>query len=291
MQKKIYIASRTSQLALIMTNQVIEELKQYSSTTNVEIIKITTSNANIQNEPLGIKGVFTNALDDAVRQGQASFGVHSTKDLPSKLSDDMVVAAYLKRGNPKDAIISKHNLSLKKLPKNAVIGTASLRRAMLVKHIRPDLSIAPLRGNIDTRLNKNTDYDAIILAACGLERFDAKKHITEQLDPTIFIPAAGQGAIAITCRRNDTETIALLRPLDHLETRKCVEIERMICAQLNLSCHAPIGVYTYYENNIIHTKIHLIRNNQSFIQSFSCTEADIDTLVVKITKEILDKTS
>ena len=291
MQKTIQVASRTSQLALIMTNQVIDHLRHNNPDIHFNIQGIKTSNTNIHNDPLGIKGVFTNALDAAVRSGEALFAVHSTKDLPSSLSDDMMVAAFLTRGNPKDALISKHKKKLIDLPLNGVIGTSSPRREMLIKHIRPDLSIEPLRGNIDSRLRKSADYDAIILAASGLERFGATAHITETLDPTVFIPAAGQGVIAVTCKKNDPETIALLSHLDDPETRTCVEIERMICARLNLSCYAPIGVYTYHKDNLLNTAIHLIRHGKPFIASYQHAEPNTDELIENIVTTVLKDTA
>ena len=291
MQKVIQVASRTSQLAMIMTNHVIDRLRHDAPDINFKIQGIRTSNTNIQSNPLGIKGVFTNTLDNAVRLGETLFAVHSTKDLPSKLSDDMVVAAYLKRGNPQDALISKHNKQLSELPPKSIIGTSSPRREMLLKQFRPDVSIEPLRGNIDSRLNKQSEYDAIILAASGLERFGATSQITELLDPTVFVPAAGQGVIAVTCKKEDIETMTLLHSLDDSETRTCVEIERMVCAELNLSCHSPIGVYTYYKENKLNTEIHLIRNNQSYIANYSHSEESPKKLVEIIVNDVLNKTA
>ncbi len=290
MHKKIQIASRTSQLAKIMTNHVIQALKTNEPDIKFEILDVKTSNQNIKEEPLGIKGVFTNALDAAVRDGLASFAVHSTKDLPSKLSDDMVVAAFLKRANPKDALISKHGLPLNQLPQNGSVGTASMRRAMLIKHLRSDLSTEILRGNIDTRLSKKDQFDAIILAASGLERFGGMDHITEQLDPTQFVPAAGQGVIAITCLKDDIKMASMLTKLDDIDTRLCVEIERTICERLNLSCHAPIGVYAYLDNENILLKTHLIRNKKTFIGSFKAKRHENLQLIEDALSAIKQKT-
>ena len=177
------------------------------------------------------------------------------------------------------------------MPKNAIIGTASLRRSMLVKHLRPDIQIKSLRGNIDTRLNKKDQYDAIILAASGLERFDNTECITEILEPTVFVPAAGQGAIAITCKKDDSKTLAMLAKLDDLNTRKCVEIERTICEQLNLSCHSPIGIYANIKENRIHLNIHLILNQKEYSGTYSSIVSEIPNLILKALEDIKKHTS
>lgn len=292
MSKEIRVASRTSQLAQAMTNQVIGLLNNHEPQYTFVITGIKTNNSTDVNAHLGIKGIFTNALDESVRSGTSTFAVHSAKDLPSALSHDMVIAAYLKRDSVNDVLISKHGVSFENLPKNAVIGTASIRRSMLVTHFRPDISMKPLRGNIDTRLSKKADYDAIILAGCGLQRLDLSNHITEVLNPHTFIPAAGQGTIAITCKKNDTPTITLLSQLDDQDTRDCVEIERKICSNLNLSCHAPIGIYAYFKDNIIHLDIHLERNKHTYVDSFEMKKIEtIDGFIERATSTIMQKTS
>lgn len=290
MPKPIHIASRTSLLAKVMTNAVITELEKQTSLYCWEILDIKTDNKIDPTDPNGIKGVFTNALEESIRQKKSRLAVHSAKDLPSRLNEDMVIAAYLKRGDPRDVLISKKNASLKDLPSHSIIGTASLRRKMLIEHLRPDLKTASLRGNIDSRIKKLNEYDAIVLAASGLERLGINNVITEHLDPKIFIPAAGQGAIAVTCLKEDLEMQALLKPLNDEKTQYCVEIERNICHALDLSCHAPIGVFATQNSGLLQVHVHLTLNDNCFHDVFSAQTTNAQALVQNIIDTITQRT-
>ena len=292
MQSQIYIATRTSQLAKIMTNEVIDKLKPTTPSHTYLMREVQTNNRAFVDTKLGIKGIFTNALDACVRDGLATFAVHSAKDLPSKLHADMTIAAYLERKTPEDALISKNHLPLEKLPDGATIGTASQRRKMMVSALRPDLQVIPFRGNIDTRLSNANQFDAIILALSGLERLNLAHHVTQKLDPKTFIPAAGQGAIAITCLKSDRSTIERLKPLNHEITANCVNIERNVCAQLDLSCHDPIGVYVTQDEKNYNLNIHVLKYDTTWSGSFSSpinqgTQTIADMAVQAVKKNVV----
>ena len=165
------------------------------------------------------------------------------------LPPDMALAAFLPRADPRDVLVSRDGRRLAELPAEARVGTSSLRRACQLRHLRPDLHVESLRGNVDTRLRKLAEgqYDAIILAAAGLERLDALGYATEILEPAIMLPAVGQGALAVEVRRGDERTVALLQPLDDLETRVCVTAERAFLAHLAGGCQVPAGALARFD--------------------------------------------
>src|SRR5579884_3280923 len=232
------IGTRGSRLALIQTQIVQAALEAVHPDMKVGVLPITTRGDVVLDRPLsaiGGKGLFINEIEDALRRGEIDVAVHSAKDLPTEMPDDMVLAAFLQRANPRDAVIG---LRLDQIPAGAIVGTGSARRASQLHHLRPDLTLADLRGNVDTRLRKLQEgqYDAIILAAAGLERMGLSDHIAEYLEPTTMIPAVAQGAIAVEIRADDIATQALFSAIDDAATRVAVTAERAFLAALGGGC-------------------------------------------------------
>jgi len=245
------IGTRKSKLALIQTEIFIQCFQViYPDTPQdyFEIVPQDTSGDKHCTERLadiGGKGLFTKELDMALLEGQIDVAVYSLKDVETLLPAGISIACILEREDPRDVFISPAGINLKDLPKGASIGTASLRRQSQILHYRPDLTIKLIRGNVPTRLQKLNaeDLDGTLLALAGLKRLGIEDVATEILDPTFFVPAAGQGALAICIREDRSDLQALLNPLNHEETAICVKTERLLLKELEASCHTPIGVY------------------------------------------------
>lgn len=247
-KKTIRIATRQSKLALWQANYVKSELEKIDDHIHVELIGMTTEGDQQHNMPLsqiGGKTNFVKALQDALLKSEADIAVHSIKDMSVYPVEKLILAAICERENPFDAFISNHYTDIFLLPENAIIGTASPRRTCLVKSMRPDLKFTLLRGNIDTRIAKLDagNYDAIILAAAGLERLGLKSRIRTYFSDDIFTPAIGQGAIGIECREDDRVMRDLLAPLHHQPTAQCVMAERAVNQVIGGDCHTAIGAH------------------------------------------------
>lgn len=218
----------------------------------VEVCTIKTQGDIIQDVALAAlpgKAFFTKEIEDALLTGSVDIAVHSGKDVPTSLPEGLQLAGFLKRHTPLDAWISAGGATLATLPAGARVGTSSLRRRALVATLRPDLELRDLRGNVDTRLRKLREgqFDAIVLAAAGLERLSLMDRITELLDPRRFPPAVSQGAIAMEIRRDDPRIVELLGPLVDEKTTLCVRAERSLLARLEGGCQAPLGALASVE--------------------------------------------
>lgn len=245
----VRLGTRGSALARWQTEHVAERLRATWPGLICEIQIIHTHGDRMQNAPLpliGGKGVFTAELETALRDGAIDLAVHSLKDLPTELPDDLAIGAVLERGSAADVLISRAGYTLDTLPHGATVGTSSRRRAAQLRSLRPDLRILDLRGNVDTRLRKALDpdgpYDAIVLAHAGLERLELAAAITQVLPPDLIMPAPGQGALAVQCRA-EPAMLALLAPLDHAATRQAVTAERSFLAGLGGGCAVPVAAY------------------------------------------------
>jgi hydroxymethylbilane synthase len=241
MTDKLIAGSRGSKLALWQTNYIADALE-----CEVEVQRITTRGDKIQDVALAKiegKGFFTKEIDDALVRGDIDFAVHSFKDVPTDLPDGVIIASLPKRESPRDALVSGYG-SLDELPGGAKVGTASLRRKALALSIRNDLVLEDLRGNLDTRVRKQKEgqYDAVIVAEAGLKRMGYTDY--HPLDPDEFIPAVGQGAIAITARGDDERTLSYLRKLEDSPTRIACEAEREFLQTLEGGCQVPAGIYS-----------------------------------------------
>lgn len=246
--KTLKIATRNSPLALVQTNIIKDRLVHLYPSLNIEIIAMSTEGDRRLTMPLatvGGKGLFVKELENALLDHQADIAVHSSKDMPVTLPKGLSIAVFFKRDDPRDAFISNEYQSLSMLPKNALVGTSSLRRQCLLKHLRPDLNIQVLRGNVQTRLKKLDagEFAAIVLAAAGLKRLALTERAKDYFDPEIFTPAATQGIMCIECRSADIDTLELLKPLHHIPTAICATAERSMNLHLQGGCQVPIGAY------------------------------------------------
>lgn len=242
------IATRQSPLALWQAYYARDKLLEHWPSLSIELLPMTTSGDRFADKKLleiGGKGLFVKELEEALLDGRADLAVHSMKDVPAVCPEGLVLDTIFARQTPTDAFVSNQYPSLACLPQGAVVGTSSLRRASQLLALRPDLTIKPIRGNVGTRLKKldTEDYDAIILAAAGLERLGLEARIQETLPSSIMLPSPGQGALGIECRANDTALQQLLEPLHDAHSALCVQAERTVNAMLGGTCHTPVAVY------------------------------------------------
>lgn len=247
-KQKIKIGTRGSKLALWQASYLAEKLREQNPDLVIEIVTIVTTGDKILDVPLakiGGKGLFTNEIERAILAGEVDMAVHSLKDLPTELPSGLIIGALSKRGEVRDALVSRSGKTLAALPSGAKIGTSSLRRRAQLLAFRPDLCINDLRGNIDTRLRKlaNGDYDALILAAAGLIRLDRHSEITELLPPDIMLPAVGQGVLAVEARADDTEILHLLQGINDRTAAITAAAERAFLQRLEGGCQVPVGVF------------------------------------------------
>ena len=241
---KLVYATRKSALALAQCRAFVSRLSGY------ELVEkqVTTSGDRIQDRPLsevGGKGLFVKEIEEALLDGSADFAVHSIKDVPAVLPEKLHIACIPAREDPRDVLVSPKHGTLAALPKGATLGTSSLRRAVALLAVRPDLRVVPLRGNVDTRLRKVDagEADAIVLARAGLVRLGLEGRATEILEPEVSLPAVGQGALGVEARIGDERAAAALAPLHDSETAVCVAAERGVMAALEGDCKTPLAAY------------------------------------------------
>lgn len=243
---QLRIGSRGSQLALWQANHIAEKLRAQGYEVSIEIIRTTGDTFhNLSFAQVGTKGMFTKEIEDALVDGRIDVAVHSLKDLPTTLAEPFTLAAMPKRADASDAFVSTRYESFAALPAGARVGTSSLRRRAQLKFQRRDLEYVEFRGNVDTRLRKLAEgqVEAVILAVAGLERLNRTEYVREKFPALILCPAAGQGALAIETRVDDTKTMDALRFLDDTATRFAVTAERAALAALGGGCQVPIGIY------------------------------------------------
>jgi hydroxymethylbilane synthase len=249
------IGSRGSQLALWQANHISSLLRACGHEVEIEIIHTTGDKiTDVALAKVGTKGMFTKEIEEALAAGRVDLAVHSLKDLPTELPEGFEIAAITTREDPRDAFCSRNFSKVVDLPHAARVGTSSLRRQAQLKAIRPDLDIHPLRGNVDTRLRKleQREYAAIILASAGLKRLGKTELVQEILPTEIMCPAAGQGALAIEIRKDDSATLALLTFLDDPNARAATTCERALLNRLGGGCQVPIGAYAETRNGKLH---------------------------------------
>ena len=254
--KKLVIASRESMLAMWQAEHIKGRLKALYPDCEVESLGMTTRGDQILDRTLskiGGKGLFIKELEQALQDGRADLAVHSIKDVPMELPEGFVLAAIGERASPFDAFVSNQYARLEEMPEGAIVGTSSLRREAQLRAKFPHLTIKPLRGNVQTRLSKldNGDYDAVILAAAGLQRLGLDGRIREILSPADSLPAAGQGALGIEIAARRTDLADILRPLNHEETAACVTAERALARSLGGSCQVPLAAYCVMEDGLL----------------------------------------
>ena len=252
MKDHLRIATRKSPLALWQAEHVKQRLIDLHPGLEVSLVTMTTQGDKLLDSPLakiGGKGLFVKELEQGMLDGRADIAVHSMKDVPVVLPDALDLPIILERENPLDALVSSRYQNFNDMPADAVIGTCSLRRQSQILARHPGFRIEVLRGSVNTRLEKldRGDFDAIILAASGLIRMGWQARIAAELDPAVSLPAVGQGALGIECRRDDAEVLDLIRPLHHDDTWLRVSAERAVNARLNGGCQVPIGAFAEIE--------------------------------------------
>jgi hydroxymethylbilane synthase len=256
MNAPLRIGTRASKLARAQAQMVMHALMQAHGLPKqvFEIVARTTAgDRDLHKQPAhwGYKGLFTKELEDALLEGEIDLAVHSMKDMPSELPDGLVIAAMLERADVRDAWVSPSIARYSALPKDAVVGTSSARRAAQLLHRYPGMRIVPLRGNVQTRIDKlnNGEADGTFLACAGLARLGLQDVVREAIDLDAMLPAVAQGAIGIECRAGDDRTRTLLAPLDHGDTSLCVDAERAFLRVLDGSCRTPIAGYAVIDKN------------------------------------------
>lgn len=248
MVSELRIVSRGSALAMWQARHVKARLETLHPDATIEIEVVQTKGDRITDVPLariGDRGLFTKEVDRAILDGHAHLAVHSMKDLPTRLDEGLRLAAVLEREDPRDALVVAPGRprTLSRLPAGSVVGTSSLRRRAQLRALRPDLEVHDLRGNLDTRLRRiaDADFDAAILAAAGIRRLGRGDEVAETLDAPEWLPAVGQGALAIVAGEDDRDVLEMLRPLDHPPTHAAVGAERALLRRLEGGCQIPIG--------------------------------------------------
>jgi hydroxymethylbilane synthase len=297
------IVTRTSRLAMWQAEHIRDRLKSYHSTLDIEIIGIKTKGDLWLDTPLqkiGGKGLFVKELENALLNNEADIAVHSLKDLPAVFPDKLGLAAICQRESPLDAFICPKGYTLETLPAGSKVGTSSLRRTVQLRHYRPDLQYLPLRGNIDSRLRKCIDgeWDAIVLAAAGLNRLGFQGHVTQTFSPEQVLPAVGQGALAIECRSQDERVRSLVSVLEDHPTRACITAERAMNAALGGNCQIPVAGFATLQNGQLHLTGRVGHPNQpNWLEAFGVDaienaallgETVAAALVAKGAKDLID---
>ena len=248
---RLRIGTRGSALALWQADHIREKLAELHGV-EAELVRIRTSGDRFQGASIaeigaetGTKGIFIKEIEDALLKGEVDLAVHSMKDVPTETPAGLIFSAMTKREDPRDCLISREGRGLAELAAGSKIGTSSLRRQSQLRQRRPDLEVADLRGNVDTRLKKVAvgDFDAIVLAVAGVTRLGARERITEILPAEIMLPAVGQGALGIETREDDREISRLAASLNDAETQACVTTERALLREMEGGCQVPLGAW------------------------------------------------
>ena len=243
---KYTVATRGSKLALIQTEIVTDNLHRHYPTVKYDVVKIKSSGDINKNKLLfsvDEKGVFEKEVDRAVLEEEADFAVHSIKDIPTDIGDELVVASILKREKPNDVLIGKSKSRIESLKPNCHVGTSSLRRAVQIKRKNPNVKVIPIRGNVESRVRKCIEgpFDALVLAEAGLKRLNLTSFIVQRFNHRDFVPAPGQGAIGIVCRKDNKNLITKLQKIEDKPSRYAIDAERSLIHYLNAGCRFPVG--------------------------------------------------
>jgi len=246
--RTVVVGTRKSTLALTQTRWVMDRLREANPRWELRQEKIVTKGDRILDVTLskiGGKGLFVKEIEQALLDGRIDIAVHSLKDMPGDMPDGLVIGAVTEREDPRDCLITRSGQSLEKLPSGARIGTSSLRRQAQILAYRPDVTVEPVRGNLDTRLRKMEEgqFDAILLAVAGLSRMGWQDRVTQALSTDIMVPAVGQGALAVQCRADDVEVLEGLKRINDPKTERAVRAERAFLRAFEGGCHLPVGAY------------------------------------------------
>ena len=252
------VGARGSKLSQAQTNWVISELQKKDSSLLFEFKTITTK-GDTDTRPLFAmeqKGIFEKEIDRAVFEKEVDFAVHSLKDVPSQLDENLIIACIPKREAINDVLITRDGFDIDSIPSNSVIGSSSLRRAVQITRKRPDLNVKPVRGNIETRINKVVDgkFDGVVLAQAGITRLGTSVKLSK-LSLDDFPPSPGQGALAIVCREDDSKTLEILQQIEDPKSRKEIEAERALSDSVDSGCRFPVGAFAISDSNSLTLKV------------------------------------
>lgn len=292
---KIRIATRKSALALWQARHVSAMLENLPNVDGTELVPMSTRGDEVLDRSLqkiGGKGLFIKELENAMQQGDADAAVHSMKDVPAELPAGFCIVATMTRANHADALVSRSGAQLSDLPRGATIGSSSLRRQAQLKILRPDLKVTPLRGNINTRLARleNGDYDAIILAAAGLERLELGHRISQLFSPSEMLPAAAQGVLGIECLEDNELLRTILTQLNDTTAAQTTSAERAIARVLQASCQSPVAAHAVVNGDTI-TLTALVAHpdgSQSISDTASGKVSDAKALGEQLAARLLD---
>lgn len=234
------------------------------------------------------KGIFEKEVDRAVLEERADFAVHSIKDIPTELDGDLIIASILKRESPNDVLIGKSRMKLEQLPKNSRVGTSSLRRAVQIKRKNPDVTVIPIRGNVESRVKKciNGPFDALVLAEAGLKRLELSDQIIQRFSYLEFVPAPGQGAIGIVCRKDNKKVLGVLQKIEDKSTRYAIDAERSLIQYLNAGCRFPVGAIAIPNLRTKRITLHASVFSADGSQSINLKKSDVISNAVKVGKEV-----
>ena len=253
--KVIKVGTRGSDLALRQTEEVLDALRPIHPDLDFQVVTVRTQGDANPDKPLAGMGlgIFVKEIERLLIGGDLDMAVHSLKDLPTLLPEELVLGALLKRQDPRDVLVNRWNCRLGDLPQGARIGTSSPRRRAQLQNLCPQVTVLPIRGNVDTRLRKaqGEEYDGAVLAAAGLIRLGLTEHVAEYLSAQRFVPPPGQGVLAVEVRADDYSMVDLLRPIDHTETRLAATAERAFLEKLGGGCQIPVGAYARAVEDIL----------------------------------------
>ncbi|MDW0196626.1 MAG: hydroxymethylbilane synthase [Nitrososphaeraceae archaeon] len=285
------VATRGSKLALIQTEILSRSLRSIFPSMNCDIITIKSMGDIKRNKFLfsvNEKGIFEKEVDKAVLDERADFAVHSIKDIPTELDGDLVIASILKRESPNDVLIGKSKMKLEQLPKNSRVGTSSLRRAVQIKRKNPNVTVIPIRGNVESRVKKCLDgpFDALVLAEAGLKRLELSNQIIQRFSYLEFVPAPGQGAIGIVCRKDNKKALEVLQKVEDKSTRYAIDAERSLIQYLNAGCRFPVGAIAIPNLRTKRITLHASVFSVDGSQSINLKKSDVISNAVKVGKEV-----
>ena len=283
------IATRGSGLALKQTQRVVELISQKSPGIELETVVVSTAGDRDKKtsiQELGGQGVFVTDVQSVVLSGEADIAVHSAKDLPAKTNPGLVLASVPERADPRDALVG---CIWNDLPKGASIATGSIRRRSHLSHLRPDLKFQELRGNIETRLLRVDDVDAIVVAKAALDRLDLNPEQMDALPISILLPQVGQGALAIECRDEDFEVIQILKEIEDQKVRSLIDAERSFLAEIGSGCSSPVAAHAVLEKEKILLKASIASQDGTTLLKAEASGVDANQLGINIANKLLNE--
>lgn len=295
MTKTVRVGTRGSRLALAQTELALAALRKARLPADFEIVTISTK-GDVDKRPLFTmdeKGIFEREVNEAVRNGSVDFAVHSLKDVPSDLSDELTVASVPKRASPNDVLVTPDGRKLGELAAGSLVGTSSLRRAVQLFKLRPDLTVKPIRGNVETRVKKviSGEYGAVVLAEAGLSRIGMKDMIAERFRVTEFVPAPGQGAIAIVCRKRNRQVVEMLKSIEDSQSRAEVLAERALISRVEGGCRFPLGAVAIAKDDslVLHASVFSADGKRHIRSSKAGRLREPDKLGSRVAEELISQ--